>query len=252
MSGEERAYSQAEVDELGKAGKAFKNPDGHYSFPIANRSDLLNAIHATGRSGLADKAPLRKYIIARAKALNASRLIPGSWSSDGSTKRSAEGLLDSPERRRQRAEELDGALEVRHFDAQDVEVRETSDGMFRFSGYASVTEHPYQVGNFTETICRGAFKRTLGESPDVVFLVNHGGLPLARTRSGTMTLAEDTRGLLVDADLNAHDPDVRSLVPKMQRGDVDQMSFGFRVTDQDWNHDHTERTSGQWRCIAGT
>ncbi len=237
-----RAYTQAEVDALGAKGQAFKNPDGHFSFPIANRTDVVNAIHAIGRSNLADKAPLRRFIIARAKALNASRLIPDNWNSDGSTKRSADEALDGSERRRQRAGELDGALEVRHFDAQNVEIRELSDGMFRFSGYASITEYPYDMGSFTETISRGAFKRTLGEHPDVALLINHSGLPLARTKSGTMTLAEDSRGLLVDADLNPHDPDVRSIVPKMQRGDVDQMSFGFRVTDQEWNADHSQRT----------
>jgi HK97 family phage prohead protease len=146
------------------------------------------------------------------------------------------------ELRKTRAEALDGAREVRRFDVSGLELRDTSDGMLRFSGYASITEHPYEVADFQETIARGAFKRTLSEDPDVVLLVNHEGLPLARTKSGTLTLSEDARGLRVDADLNPQDPDVRSLVPKMQRGDVDQMSFAFRATAQDWNEDYTERT----------
>jgi hypothetical protein len=57
-----------------------------------------------------------------------------------------------------------------------------------------------------------------------------------------MTLTEDARGLRVDADLNPSDPDVRALVPKMQRGDVDEMSFAFRVTDQEWSEDYSQRT----------
>jgi HK97 family phage prohead protease len=85
---EQRAgrYTQAEIDMLGGKGLAFLNPDGHYSYPIADRADVLAAIHALGRSGLADKRPLRKWIISRATALGIKRLIPATWNNDGSTK----------------------------------------------------------------------------------------------------------------------------------------------------------------------
>jgi hypothetical protein len=76
-------YTAAEVEALGRQGKVFKNPDGHYSYPVGDRENLLRAIHAIGRSGLADKTPLRKFIIGRAAALGVSRMIPASWSSDG-------------------------------------------------------------------------------------------------------------------------------------------------------------------------
>lgn len=147
----------------------------------------------------------------------------------------------SLEFRRQRAADLDGAREVRRFNTHDVELREVSDGTLRFTGYASVTERAYEVGDFEETIARGAFKRTLSENPDVVLLLNHDGLPLARTKSGTLTLSEDARGLRVDADLNPADPDVQRVKPKLERGDVDEMSFAFRATSQDWNEDYTQR-----------
>jgi hypothetical protein len=66
-------------------------------------------------------------------------------------------------------------------------------------------------------------------------------MPIARTKSGTLTLAEDERGLKVDADLDPEDPDVKSLARKMGRGDIDQMSFAFQQTAQDWNDDYTDR-----------
>ena len=72
-------YTPAEIEQLGRQGKAFRNPDGHFSFPVVTRQDLLSAIHAVGRSGLADKAPLRRFIARRARELNAARLIPASW-----------------------------------------------------------------------------------------------------------------------------------------------------------------------------
>lgn len=144
--------------------------------------------------------------------------------------------------RRKKAADLSG-LERRTFAVSDMEIRQPDDGgMLSLTGYASVTDTPYEVGFYTERIERGAFKRTLSEQPDVQLLVNHEGLPLARTKSGTLRLTEDDRGLKVDADLDPQDPDVMSLHRKMLRGDIDQMSFAFMATDQDWNDDFTERS----------
>jgi HK97 family phage prohead protease len=116
---------------------------------------------------------------------------------------------------------------------------------FTFTGYASVTESPYEMcdflGDYTEVIRRGAFTRTLADGADVPFKVNHAGLTLARTKSGTMRLAEDSVGLLVEADLDPASPDVQSLRSAMDRGDIDEMSFGFRVTSQVWSPDWTQR-----------
>lgn len=120
---------------------------------------------------------------------------------------------------------------------QDVEVREDEDsGAVRVSGYASVFgEETNIAGMFTETIERGAFTNALERQDDVVFLVNHDGLPLARTRSGTLKLTQDERGLFMEAELDRSDPDVRAIVPKMKRGDLDKMSFAFMPERQEWD-----------------
>ena len=119
--------------------------------------------------------------------------------------------------------------------AQKLEVREAQSGEVRVSGYAAVFGEETNIGGmFTEQIQRGAFKDAIGRD-DVVFLINHEGLPLARTRSGTLTLEEDERGLYIEASLDATDPDVRSIVPKMKRGDLDKMSFAFVPTRQSWD-----------------
>ena len=138
-------------------------------------------------------------------------------------------------------ERLAGTIERRDFTTEDVEIREASDGKLKFSGYASTSETPYSVGGFEETFARGAFKRCLQEDPDVVLLIEHKGLPLARTKSGTMTLSEDQRGLKVDAELDPSDPDVRAILPKMKRGDLTEMSFAFRATDDEWSERDTKR-----------
>jgi HK97 family phage prohead protease len=54
----------------------------------------------------------------------------------------------------------------------------------------------------------------------VRLLLNHDGLPLARTTSGTLKLREDKRGLHFEADLDPNDPDVQRIAPKVQRGDL--------------------------------
>ena len=138
-------------------------------------------------------------------------------------------------------EKLAGTVERRDFTTEDVEIREASDGKLKFSGYASTSETPYTVGGFEETFARGAFKRCLQEDPDVVLLIEHKGLPLARTKSGTMTLSEDQRGLKVDAELDPADPDVQAILPKMKRGDLTEMSFAFRATDDEWSERDTKR-----------
>lgn len=68
---ERRAYA--------KSGVAM--PDGSYY--IVDQEDLTNAIRAVGR-GNGDHDAIRAHIINRAKALGLSKLIPSSWSLDGS------------------------------------------------------------------------------------------------------------------------------------------------------------------------
>lgn len=120
--------------------------------------------------------------------------------------------------------------------AQPLEVREDEDQAIRVSGYAAVFgEETNIAGMFTEVIERGAFTNALERQDDVVFLINHDGLPLARTRSGTLRLTQDERGLFMETELDGSDPDVRSIVPKMKRGDLDKMSFAFIPTRQEWD-----------------
>jgi HK97 family phage prohead protease len=114
------------------------------------------------------------------------------------------------------------------------EVRADANGV-RVSGYAAVFNQAADIGGmFREIIAPGAFTAAIARD-DVVFLINHDGLPLARTRSGTLTLTEDAKGLRMETTLDATDPDVMSIVPKMQRGDLDKMSFAFSAIKQSWD-----------------
>src|SRR5690242_20392880 len=89
--------------------------------------------------------------------------------------------------------------------------------------HASTFNQPYSMGWYTETVARGAFTKTLAGKPDVRLLINHEGLPLARSASGTLDLAQDDSGLYMRSVLDASDPDVQRIIPKMQRGDLNEM-----------------------------
>lgn len=146
-----------------------------------------------------------------------------------------------------RAARLAGVTERRHLPAREFELRAEGENGLTLTGYASVFDAPYDVwggpsaGGFTETIDRKAFDVTLRSKPDVHLLINHEGMPLARTKSGTLKLSTDRTGLYVEAGLDRRDPDVQRLEAKMSRGDMDEMSFAFRAIRQEWNNDETER-----------
>jgi len=131
--------------------------------------------------------------------------------------------------------------ERRTFTMRDIETRQEGDGTMRLAGYAAVFNDSSVPLPFSERIAPGAFRKTLSETPDVRLLINHEGLPLARTKNGTLTLTEDGTGLHIDAIL-PDTTEARDLWTLVQRGDVDQMSFAFRVIRQNWNEDRTERT----------
>lgn len=124
--------------------------------------------------------------------------------------------------------------------------------MLRFEGYASVTGEGYQMydwdGPYTEYVDLGAFADTLArEGLDVPFVLGHDPMRrIARTTNGTLQLSEDTTGLLVGADLNPDDPDVRYIEPKLRQGPngepplIDEMSFRFRIDRGQWSPDWSE------------
>lgn len=112
---------------------------------------------------------------------------------------------------------------------------ESKDSSLRVSGYAAVFDSETDIGGmYREKISRGAFSDAV-KTDDVRFLINHEGLPLARTKSGTLKLTEDTRGLFIEADLDLNDPDVQKIKSKMERGDLDEMSFAFTPEVQEWD-----------------
>ncbi|MBA3667938.1 MAG: HK97 family phage prohead protease [Sphingomonas sp.] len=105
----------------------------------------------------------------------------------------------------------------------------------KLEGYAATFNSEARLGSFVETIAPGAFRSAL--AGDVLALMDHDpGKVLGRTRSGTLKLFEDTRGLGFSLDV----PDTqagRDVLALAERADLGGMSFGFTVPKggEDWN-----------------
>lgn len=102
-------------------------------------------------------------------------------------------------------------------------------------GYAAVFDQASEdLGWFRETIKPGAFSRSLKEGADVRCLMNHNeDNVLGRTKSGTLEVSEDQKGLKFRCELPETQTG-RDLHQLVTRGDVDQCSFGFIVRAQNW------------------
>lgn len=119
-------------------------------------------------------------------------------------------------------------IEKRYITARDLEIRATDDGKKTLRGYAAVFNSMSEnLGGFREKIAPGAFASSIGPDADVRAFWNHNSdVVLGRTISGTLRLSEDDVGLAIEIDPPAS---ASSFIESVERGDVDQMSFGFSV-----------------------
>jgi HK97 family phage prohead protease len=99
----------------------------------------------------------------------------------------------------------------------------------KLEGYAARFGVEARIADFTESIRAGAFADSLKSGRDILALVDHdAGRVLARTKSGNLKLAEDSRGLQFELSI----PDTtagRDVLTLAERGDLGGMSFGFLV-----------------------
>lgn len=246
-------YTADELKNMVAKGHAIKNAKGDPSYPIADAEDLGKAIRAVGRGG-SDHDAIRRHIIKRAKALGLSSEIPDDWSADGSIgeSKAAARLLELRKRRRN---SMTGMRERRAlpFTQGNIELRAKPSGHgttnFEFNGYAVAYMTPFEMWDqwgepYEENVRRAACAASLARNPDLPFLIGHNdsGISLARTKSGTMRLFDDSKGLGVNVpELDGRSPQVQSLASAIERGDMDEMSVGFICNRQSWSPDYGQR-----------
>jgi uncharacterized protein len=114
------------------------------------------------------------------------------------------------------------------------ELRVDGDKKPKIVGYASVfNQKSDDLGGFREIVKPGAFSKTISES-DIRALFNHDpNYVLGRKKTGTLELSEDEHGLRIA--INPPETTwAKDLLTSIRRGDIDQMSFGFKTIKDDW------------------
>ena len=108
---------------------------------------------------------------------------------------------------------------------RQAEMRANEDNLI-IEGYAAVFDSVTDLGPFQERIAQGAFSDVLDD--DVRLLINHDGVPLARTSNNTLELSQDDTGLYYRAQLSDTQAG-RDLYEMIKRGDINQSSFAFMI-----------------------
>jgi len=131
-------------------------------------------------------------------------------------------------------------IEYRTFPLSEFRLTQSDSGT-RFVGYAAVFDKlSDNLGGFKEKISRGAFRSSISQNNDVRALLNHdSNFVLGRTKSKTLELSEDKTGLRTEIS----PPDAqwaKDLAVSVNRGDIDQMSFGFRTIKDTWDKQNSD------------
>lgn len=134
---------------------------------------------------------------------------------------------------------MENEIERRTFGLMEFRLDKPDDKKPVIRGYAAMFERfSEDLGGFREKIAAGAFAKAVKD--DVRALWNHDpNYVLGRTKAKTLRLKEDKDGLAIEIDT----PDTqwaRDLLVSIDRGDVSQMSFGFRVVKDEWNKQNTK------------
>lgn len=103
----------------------------------------------------------------------------------------------------------------------------------RIEGYFAVFNSVYEITpDMTESVKEGAFSNTL--DGDVRALIDHETMyVLGRNQAGTLELREDDKGLWGSILINPNDQDAMNLYSRVERGDVNQCSFGFEILSEE-------------------
>lgn len=141
--------------------------------------------------------------------------------------------------------------EKRELPQSTIEIREAEDGQRSITGYAVKWEmKSHTMGffsRFKEQFKKGAFTESLNKEDQRALWSHDTSKVLGRTKNGTLRLYEDDIGLRFELDL----PNTtlgNDAYETIKRGDVDGVSFGFRMRKQEWDEadpDNIIRTISQ-------
>jgi HK97 family phage prohead protease len=154
-------------------------------------------------------------------------------------------------RRKERHRALPLLPEVRYFDPRRIEVRAAEgDGPdarhVQLEGDPMMWGTEYRVidrwGEFDERCHAGCVTALLDRGVDCRLLLNHDGLPMARTASGTMELWDTPKSLRFKATLDRQQQLANDFFIAVSRRDLNQMSVGMVVGDDVWGEEGGRET----------
>lgn len=133
------------------------------------------------------------------------------------------------------------SVEYRQITGDLAELRAAEGDGMTFDGYAAKFNSRSEDMGFRETIEPGAFAKSLRSRNEIKAFVNHDtNLVIGSTRSGTLVLSEDDKGLKDSISL-PETTYARDLSVSVKRGDTSSQSFGFSVVRDEWSKDYSQR-----------
>jgi phage prohead protease, HK97 family len=122
----------------------------------------------------------------------------------------------------------------KQYQVRDLELNTTDEAAEKtISGY-------FIVFNSETELYDGVFEEIAPESfdgvdlSDIRALIDHDTAKvLGRTKAGTLSLNVDEKGVYGEIKINENDSEAMALYSRVQRGDVDQCSFGFNILDEE-------------------
>ncbi|KLI28457.1 HK97 family phage prohead protease [Brachyspira hyodysenteriae] len=130
-------------------------------------------------------------------------------------------------------------MPVRNNEIRSIDIdiqKSTEEEPLKLRGYAIVynsLSEPLYGDLFRERINRGAFTKSLLENDQVCLWGHDTRYVLGRKSAGTLILREDDKGLYFEVSL-PNTTWARDLKESVDRGDIKQMSFGFKVVRENW------------------
>lgn len=128
------------------------------------------------------------------------------------------------------------AFETRSIVFEELRVASGEGDNTTITGYAAVFgKWSEDLGGFREKINSHVFDKTLNDGADVRALFNHNpDFVLGRTKSGTLRLKTDEKGLNIEIDAPTTQTIRDLVIEPIKRGDISQMSFAFQTVKDHW------------------
>ena len=133
---------------------------------------------------------------------------------------------------------MSNQIETREIETDVIEIREENSENKTIVGYAVKWNKPSETLGFSkrfkEVFVKGAFKESLQNDDQRALWSHDTSKVLGRTKNNTLRLFEDDVGLRIELDLPNTTLGIDTY-KTVKRGDIDGVSFGFRMQKQFWD-----------------